>query len=55
MVIDLFGLDADKVRRDYPEVYQYLLENGEAAKASHIRKVSDGRCTGLFPPLVAIR
>ena len=26
MVIDLFGLSADVVRRDYPEVYQHLLE-----------------------------
>ncbi|PZR34238.1 MAG: class I SAM-dependent DNA methyltransferase [Caulobacter segnis] len=26
MVIDLFGLSSDAVRRDYPEVYQHLLE-----------------------------
>ncbi|OYX73838.1 MAG: restriction endonuclease subunit M [Caulobacter sp. 32-67-35] len=26
MVIDLFGVPADAVRRDYPEVYQHLLE-----------------------------
>ena len=26
MVIDLFGLSADEVRRDFPEVYQYLLQ-----------------------------
>ncbi|WP_243692257.1 DNA methyltransferase [Caulobacter sp. BK020] len=26
MVIDLFGLTADATRRDYPEVYQHLLE-----------------------------
>src|SRR5208337_4760832 len=27
MVIDLFGLDADEVRNQYPEVYQHLLRN----------------------------
>jgi len=27
MVIDLFGLEAETVRRDFPEVYQHLLEN----------------------------
>ncbi|MFN4295637.1 MAG: class I SAM-dependent DNA methyltransferase [Brevundimonas sp.] len=26
MVIDLFGLSAEEVRRDYPEVYQHLLD-----------------------------
>ena len=25
MVIDLFGLSADAVRRDFPEVYQHLM------------------------------
>lgn len=32
MVIDLFGLDADEVRKRFPEVYQHILANVKEAK-----------------------
>ena len=32
LVIDLFGLSAEEVRRSYPEVYQHLLETVKASR-----------------------
>src|SRR5690606_28124747 len=37
-VIDLFGLAADEVRRDYPEVYQHLLTTVKAGRQAQADK-----------------
>jgi len=38
MVIDLFGLSADAVRRDYPEVYQHLLETVKVDREAQVAR-----------------
>jgi hypothetical protein len=38
MVIDLFGLDATAVRRNYPEVYQHLLETVKPERDTNSRR-----------------
>ena len=38
MVIDLFGLAADEVRRGYPEVYQHLLTTVKAGRQAQVDK-----------------
>ena len=37
MVIDLFGLNADEVRKRFPEVYQHVLANVKESKDDHGR------------------
>jgi len=37
MVIDLFGLEADEVRKRFPEVYQHVLETVKECKDEHGR------------------
>lgn len=37
MVIDLFGLTAEEVRRDYPEVYQHVLQHLKPERANNPR------------------
>ena len=38
MVIDLFGLEAETVRRDFPEVYQHLLETVKSQRTETFSK-----------------
>ena len=40
MVIDLFGLEADEVRKRYPEVYQHLLETVKMSRQKQFDKSS---------------
>lgn len=37
LVLDLFGLEAESVRRDYPEVYQHVLQNVKPERENNNR------------------